>query len=133
MITPPEEVKAEEKPFKRNLMGEFSALYTKTEKPHNFSCYRQISNECIEVELRQYPEQGITEDITIYDELNRLRYFGWQLRSIKYDKDGDLHLYFEKVDWRSVGFFNLIPNQYNNEQDLWWFDYSEPARPEGAL
>jgi len=116
------EPKEEEKTVKRNLISEFNALYINTTEPHNMSSIRQISEEIIEVALQQYPEQGKTQDVMIYDELNRLRYFGWQLRYIKYDKDGVLFMYFAKVDWRSVGFYGLIPDKYNNEKDIWWLN-----------
>lgn len=106
--------------FKRELMDEFSALYSKTTEPQNMSCTRQISEEVIEVELKQYPDQGVTNDVTIYDELNRLRHFGWQLRYIKYAKDSTLFMYFEKVDWRSVDRYNLVHDEHNNNKDIWW-------------
>lgn len=106
--------------FKRNLMSEFSAIYSKTTEPENMSCTRQISEDVIEVELKQFPDQGETHDVVIFDELNRLRYFGWQLRYIKYDKLETLFMYFQKVDWRSVDYYNLVHNEYNNEKNIWW-------------
>ena len=106
--------------FKRNLMSEFSALYSKTTAPQNMSCTRQISEEVIEVELKQFPNQGETHEVIIFDELSRLRHFGWQLRYIKYTENATLFMYFEKVDWRSVDYYNLVHDEYNNEKDIWW-------------
>lgn len=117
-----ESPKEETKTFKRDLMSEFSALYTNTIEPLNFSGIQQLSEEVIEVELRQYPEQGETHDITIFDELNRLRFFGWQLRVIKYKKDGTLIMHFDKVDWRSREHYGLMPTKYNDEKDIWWLN-----------
>lgn len=108
--------------FKRNLISEFSALYMNTTEPLNMSSIRQVSETGIEVALEQYPEQGIEHDVIIFDELNRLRFFGWQIRSIKYDKDATLFIYFEKIDRRNVNFYRLVPDKYNNEQDLWWLE-----------
>ncbi len=113
----------EESPeFKRDLMGEFNTLYMKTTEPLNMSCIRQVSETRIEVALEQYPKQGETKDIVIYDELHRLRHFGWQIQSIKYDKDGVLFIYFEKVDRRTVDYYGLVPDKHNNEEDLWWLN-----------
>lgn len=106
--------------FKRNLMSEFGALYYKTTEPQNMSCTKQISEDVIEVELKQFPDQGEPHDVVIFDELNRLRHFGWQLRYIKYDKLETLFMYFQKVDWRSVDYYNLVHDEYNNEKDIWW-------------
>ena len=106
--------------FKRSLMGEFDALYCHTQKIQNMSSVRQVNETTIEVGLQQYPDQGKTSDVEIFDEFNRLRHFGWQLRYIKYDKDSTLFMYFEKVDWRSVDFYNLQHDKYNNEKDIWW-------------
>ncbi|KKN46010.1 hypothetical protein LCGC14_0677040 [marine sediment metagenome] len=108
------------KEFKRNLMGEFNALYMKTTDPQNMSSIQQVSEEIIEVGLQQYPDQGETYEVRIFDELNRLRHFGWQLRYIKYEADSTLFLYFQKVDRRNVDFYNLVHDEHNNEQDLWW-------------
>ncbi len=116
--TPIEEAKT----FKRDLMSEFSALYCNTTEPLNMSSIRQLSEEVIEVALQQYPEQGETHDITIFDELHRLRFFGWQIRVIKYDKDGTLFIHFDKVDWRSRKRYGLTPTVHNNEEDLWWLN-----------
>lgn len=118
--------------IKRHLMSEFSVLYDK-HNPSNFSMMEQIDNSTIHVRLNHYPDQGITNEVHIYEELGRLRYFGWQLRWIKYDKESTLHLYFEKIDWRSRESYGLMPTKYNNETELWWLDSNEPARPEGAL
>ncbi len=114
--------KEEAKTFKRDLMSEFSALYMKTTEPLNHSSIGQISETEIEIALQQYPEQGVAHDVVIYDELHRLRFFGWQIRSIKYDKDGVLFIRFEKVDRRNVHYYRLVPDKYNNEQDLWWLN-----------
>ena len=101
--------------IKRHLMSEFSILYDTFEPHANFSSIEQIGDSDIHVVLRQYPDQGVTNDIKIYEELRRLRYFGWQLRWIKYDKESTLHLYFEKIDWRSRESYGLMPTKYNNE------------------
>lgn len=106
--------------FKRDLMGEFGALYYKTTQPRNMSSVRQVSEEQIEVMIKQYPELEKSQDIEIYDELHRLRHFGWQLRYIKYGKESELYLYFDKVDWRSVDYYGLKHTKYNNDKDLWW-------------
>lgn len=129
MIEPPE-TKEEyaQRNIKRDLMREFGALWFKTTEPSNFSSMRQIDNETICVSLQQYPDQGETHDISIYDEFTRIRHFGWQLRYIKYDKDSTLHMYFEKVDWRSVQSYGLMPTKHNNEKDLWWLNAD--AKPE---
>lgn len=105
--------------FKRNLMSEFSALWHQPGK--NMSSMRQTSEETIEVMLRHYPANiEIPMDVEIFHEFIRLRHFGWQLRSLKYDKDMYLHLNFEKVDWRSVGYYGLMPTKHNANQNLWW-------------
>lgn len=114
-------------------MSEFCVLYDRLSEPANSSMIEQITDEVIHVSLKQYPDQGVTNDVTIYEELRRLRYFGWQLRSIKYDKESTLHLYFEKVDWRAREAYGLMPTKYNNEMELWWLDSNEPARKEGWL
>jgi len=119
--------------IKRGLMSEFCILYDRLSDPQNSSMIEQISDEVIHVSLRQYPDQGVTNDITIYEELRRLRYFGWQLRSIKYDASSTLHLYFEKMDWRAREAYGLMPTRYNNEKELWWLDSNEPARNVGWL
>ena len=120
--------------IKRGLMSEFCVLYDSLNEPYtNSSMIEQISDEVIHVSLKQYPDQGDTNDVTIYEELRRLRYFGWQLRSIKYDRNNTLHLYFEKVDWRARESYGLMPTRYNNEKELWWLDSNEPARKEGWL
>lgn len=118
--------------IKRHLMSEFSVLYTQ-DHPSNFSMIEQISDEIIHVSLKQYPDQGEIHEIKIWESLNRLRFFGWQLRWIKYDKNSTLHLYFEKVDWRAREAYGLIPTKYNNETELWWLDSNEPERKEGCL
>lgn len=119
MLEPPSE---ETIKIKRDLMSEFSALYMTTTEPVNHSSIKQISEEVIEVELRQYPEQGVAHDITIFDELHRLRFFGWQLRVIKYKKDGTLIMHFAKVDWRSRKYYGLMPTIHNDEKDIWWLN-----------
>lgn len=105
--------------YKRSLMGEFMVLWGGN--AFNFSSIRQLDNERIEVYLCQYPEQNHTEKVTIFHELKRLRHFGWQLSSITFDEDQDLHLIFEKVDWRSRQMYGLIETKHNNLKDLWWF------------
>ncbi len=122
------ELKETERTYKRDLMTEFGALFFKTTEPLNYSMMEQTSDTIIHIALQQYPDQGKTEDITLYDELVRLRKFGWQIRYIKYDKDSTMHIYFEKIDWRSVEFYGLVPTKHNNEKDIWWL--KPDAKPE---
>ncbi len=112
--------KEQEPKIKRDLMSEFGALYYNTTEPLNMSATRQISDEIIEVELRQFPDQGVENDVTIYDELHRLQFFGWQIRLIKYTKDSTLVIQFQKVDWRSRERYGLMPTGYNDNKDIWW-------------
>lgn len=107
--------------FKRDLMPEFGSLWYQPGK--NMSWIKQTSEESIEVMIRHY-HAGIETpvDVEIFHELVRLRHFGWQLRSLKYDKDMYLYLNFEKVDWRTVNYYGLLPTKHNSSQNIWWLN-----------
>lgn len=105
-------------PYKRGLMNEFSMCWSK--EGRNMSMIHQISDEMVEVYIRQYPKLETSQNMIFFEEINRLRYMGWQLRYIEYDADQDLHLFFEKVDWRTREFYGLTETKYNNQKDIWW-------------
>ena len=99
------EIKPEEAPkFKHSYMGEFCSLWSEDGDTWDKPSFRVI-NQSQETVMHV----SIAKGTLLYTRLRRLEAFGWVIRYIEYQKDGDLDIYFEKTDPRNYNYYGVNP------------------------